>query len=61
MSEKDILSSQLTRKETRIIRLFRMLSDEQRTDFAEGIKKLSDENKTETISEKNDFGGHNGR
>ena len=29
--------------------------------FDRNERALSDENKTETISEKTDFGGHNGR
>ena len=61
MSEKEKFSSHLTRKEARLIKFFRLLPEEQRTGFAVEIEKLSDENETETISEKTDFGGQNGR
>lgn len=61
MDEKRNFNSSLTRKETRIIKLFRLLSEEQRTGFAAEIERLSDENKKETISEITDFGGQNER
>lgn len=49
MSDEEVFSSRLTRKETRLIKFFRVLSEEQRTEFTAEIEKMNIENSMQTF------------